>query len=59
MSDPLAGVPIPASRIDPDVLEVMNAAPAKVFWSSLQDKLDAATWEQMKAMARGGIGDVH
>jgi len=57
MSDPLAGIPLPASHIDDDVAEVMAAAPPKTYWASLESKVDTATWEQLKAMARGGIGE--
>lgn len=59
MSDPLAGIPIPASHIDDDVAVVMAAAPPKVFWATLSDKVDSATWEQLRLMARGGIGEPH
>jgi len=57
MTDPLNGIPLPASVITPDVAEVIAAAPPKVYWASLADKLDAATWEQLKAIAHGGIGE--
>jgi len=57
MTDPLAGIPLPATHITDDVAVVIEAAPAKVFWASLADKVDNATWEQLRAMARGGIGE--
>ena len=56
MSDPLAGHPLPATHITPDVAVVIAAAPAKVFWASLEDKIDSATWAQMKQLA-SGIGE--
>lgn len=56
MTDPLAGIALPASVITADVAEVIAAAPPKVFWATLSDKVDAATWDQLKLMA-SGIGD--
>ena len=56
MSDPLNGVPLPATHITPDVAVVLEQAP-KVFWASLADKVDTATWAQLVAMSRGGIGE--
>lgn len=46
-------MPLPASMITRDVSEVM-ATP----WAKLSDRLDAATWEQLKLLA-SGIGDPH
>jgi len=56
MSDPIR---LPASTITEDVAELMAAAPQPVIWATLQDKLDSATWEQLLAMARGGVGEPH
>ena len=58
MSDPLAGTPLPATHITPDAAEVIAAAPPKVFWASLSEKVDSATWAQLKLMA-SGIGEPH
>ena len=54
MSDPIR---LPASTITEDVAELMAAAPQPVIWATLKDKLDSATWEQLKLMARGGAGE--
>ena len=56
MSDPIR---LPASTITEDGAELMAAAPQPVIWATLQDKLDSATWEQLKLMARGGAGEPH
>lgn len=55
MSDPLAGIPLPATHITDDVAKVLESVP-KVFWASLEDKIDGATWAQMKQLA-SGIGE--
>lgn len=57
MSDPLAGTPLPATHIDPDVAKVLESVP-KVYWASMRDQVDAMTWEQMKLMS-SGIGEPH
>lgn len=58
MTDPLAGIPIPASRIDDDVAAVM--ASQSIDWDArgtIAERFETATWEQLRMMVRGGIGE--
>lgn len=61
MSDPLAGIPLPANVITPDVAEVIAAAPQPVDWDArgtVEDRIGQAMADKLWLMF-GGIGEPH
>lgn len=57
MDDQWAPDPKPVPAELEDGFEHATFPPPKVHWATVADQLDAATFEQLVEMARGGIGE--